>query len=156
MLHIANKVWQSLGQLCVPPSIPTTFCSPSLWFSSALCRSKIFLATSSSVFSFSFFWKFGKQLKKDCHPPGTHSWTACYFLWRGCWCCQCYNPRSKICFEVDCMPQCLCWKRAMECDSNERGVSSSIYNHSANIYQRQGLVYFNNHIAITFDTVNRR
>jgi hypothetical protein len=62
MLHIANKVWQTLGELCVPPSIPTTFCSPSLWFSSALCGYKIFLTASSSVFFLSFenlkkYWK---------------------------------------------------------------------------------------------------
>jgi hypothetical protein len=102
-----------------------------------------------------FFEFLKKNWKKRLSWTRYHSWTAWYFLWRGCWCCQCDNPRSKICFEVDCMPQYLCWKRAMECVSNERGVSSSIYNHSKNFYQRQRLVYFSNHIAITFDRVKK-
>ncbi len=43
----------------------------------------------------------------------------------------------------------------MECSAHEREISCKICNYSANLYQKERLVYFNNQIAITFDLANR-
>jgi hypothetical protein len=74
-----------------------------------------------------------------CHWPNIHTWRTWYFLLRGCWCCQCYNIKSKSYFEANCTPQCFCWKWTMECDSHERWISSLICSHYAN-YLPKGMV----------------
>ncbi len=153
MLHMANKAWQSLGELCVPPSIPITFCSPSLWFSAALCGYKIFLTISSSVF-FLFFEILKRNWKKividqvRIHDQlgicsegvvdvanATIQEAKFVFKWIACLNAFVGNEQwSVIRMKVEFLPQFTTILQIT--------------------YQRQWLVYFSNHIAITFDKVN--
>jgi hypothetical protein len=75
----------------------------------------------------------------SCHWPYTHTWMTWYFLWRGCWCYQCYNIKRKSYFETSCVPQHICWKWTMECDSYEKWISSFICSHFPN-YRPKGMV----------------